>query len=121
MVKPEDKDSKTKKSYWENIHQHKDLIDSGWYQLIPESSLQLIAASKISKKARIIDVGGGDSLLVDHLLRLGYENITVLDISKQAIEKTKKRLGELAEKVNWICADITSFDSDATFDLLLAV
>jgi len=107
MVKPEDKDSKTKKSYWENIHRNKTLTDSGWYQSIPESSLQLIAASKISKKAR----------LVDHLLRLGYENITVLDISKQAIEKSKKRLGELAEKVNWICADITSFDSDATFDL----
>ncbi|MCP4882841.1 MAG: class I SAM-dependent methyltransferase [Flavobacteriales bacterium] len=117
MVKPEDKDSKTKKSYWENIHQNKALTDSGWYQSIPESSLQLIAASKISKKARIIDVGGGDSLLVDHLLRFGYENITVLDISKQAIKKTKKRLGELAEKVHWICADITSFDSDATFDL----
>ena len=59
MVKPEDKDSKTKKSYWENIHQNKALTDSGWYQSIPESSLQLIAASKISEKASIIDVGGG--------------------------------------------------------------
>ena len=117
MVKSEANDLETKKSYWEDVHRNRALTDSGWYQSTPESSLQLIAASNISKKARIIDVGGGDSLLVDHLIHLGYENITVLDISEQAIEKAKKRLGVLAEKVNWICTDITSFSADTSFDL----
>ena len=105
------------KDYWENIYQNRSLIESGWYQSIPESSLHLIAASKISKKGRIIDVGGGDSLLVDHLLSEGYEDITVLDISQKAIEKAKKRLGAPAERVTWICTDITNFLANTTFDL----
>lgn len=110
-------ESQIKKDYWENIYQNRSLIESGWYQAIPENSLDLIAMSKIAKNGRIIDVGGGDSFLVDHLLSEGYEDITVLDISQKAIEKAKKRLGALAEKVTWICADINSLQINATFDL----
>ncbi len=108
---------KNNKEYWESVHENRSLIESGWYQPVPESSLSLIAASQLSKKDRIIDVGGGDSLLVDHLLSKGYENITVLDISQRAIEKAKIRLGKLAEKVNWICSDITNLQTNITFDL----
>ena len=117
MIESNIEASEIKRDYWENIYQNRSLIESGWYQPIPESSLHLIAASNISKKARIIDVGGGDSLLVDHLLSTGYEDITVVDISAKAIEKAKKRLGAEAELVTWICADITSFEIKETFDL----
>ena len=110
-------DPKNNKAYWETIYQNKSLIESGWYQPNPVSSLGLIAASQISKEARIIDVGGGDSLLVDHLLSKGYKNITVLDISQRALDKAKVRLGNLAEKVNWICSDITKLNLNTTFDL----
>ncbi len=117
MNKSKTEDALTNKDYWERIYQNRSLSESGWYQPIPESSLNLIAASKISKEDRIIDVGGGDSLLVDHLLRMGYQDITVLDISQGAIEKAKKRLGALAEKVTWICSDITEYQDSTTFDL----
>jgi 2-polyprenyl-3-methyl-5-hydroxy-6-metoxy-1,4-benzoquinol methylase len=117
MIESNVGESEIKKDYWENIYQNRSLMESGWYQAFPENSLHLIAASKISKKSRIIDVGGGDSLLVDHLLSEGYEDITVLDISEKAIEKAKKRLGAAAERVTWICADITSFQGNTTFDL----
>ncbi len=117
MIKSKTEDALTNKDYWERIYQNRSLSESGWYQPIPESSLNLIAASKISKEDRIIDVGGGDSLLVDHLLHLGYQDITVLDISQGAIEKAKKRLGPLAEKVTWICSDITEYQDSTTFDL----
>ena len=117
MIESNVGESEIKKDYWENIYQNRSLIESGWYQAFPENSLHLIAASKISKKDRIIDVGGGDSLLVDHLLSEGYENITVLDISQKAIDKAKNRLGTLAEKVTWICADINSLQINVTFDL----
>jgi len=117
MIQSNVGESEIKKDYWENIYQNRSLIESGWYQAFPENSLYLIAASKISKKARIIDVGGGDSLLVDHLLSEGYEDITVLDISQKAIEKAKNRLGRLAEKITWICADINSLQMNVTFDL----
>ncbi len=117
MIKSKTEDALTNKDYWERIYQNRSLSESGWYQPIPETSLHLIAASKISKEDRIIDVGGGDSLLVDHLLRMGYQDITVLDISQGAIEKAKKRLGALAEKVTWICSDITEYQGSTTFDL----
>ena len=69
------------------------------------------------KTAKIIDIGGGDSKLVDYLLDEGFENITVLDISAKALAKVKKRLGDKAEKINWIVNDITEFDPDTTFDI----
>lgn len=79
--------------HWENIYQTKELKEVSWFQPTPEISLDLIAKSGISKDAKIIDVGGGDSFLVDNLLDLGYKNITVLDISNSAIERAKKTLG----------------------------
>jgi SAM-dependent methyltransferase len=69
------------------------------------------------KNARIIDVGGGDSLLVDHLHSAGFENITVLDISEKALERARKRLGERAKNVKWIVSDITDFKPKEKYDL----
>ncbi len=105
------------KSYWENIYRENSTNLTGWFQEFPEVSLELINSAQLSKKARIIDIGGGDSLLVDHLLELGYENITILDLSDIAIERAKKRLGEKSSKVNWICADILNFESFEKYDL----
>src|SRR5690606_11925912 len=65
----------------------------------------------------IIDVGGGDSFLVDHLLANGYENISVLDISSKAIVRAKKRLGKLAEKVNWHVSDVVDFRATEKYDI----
>ena len=81
------------------------------------SLLKFIRSFKLNKKAKIIDIGGGDSKLVDYLLKEGYNNITVLDISEKAIAKAKKRLGEKASKVNWIVSDITEFEPDTSFDV----
>ena len=66
-----------RKKHWENIYQTKDLKDVSWYQPTPETSLEFIANLNIAKDEKIIDVGGGDSFLVDHLLKLGYKDITV--------------------------------------------
>ncbi|WP_317619455.1 class I SAM-dependent methyltransferase [Empedobacter stercoris] len=71
----------------------------------------------MDKTAKIIDVGGGESKLVDFLLEEGYENISVLDISANALEKAKKRLGDRAKKVNWIVADITEFEPTEQYDV----
>ena len=57
---------------------------------------------------RIIDVGGGASVLVDRLLDLPFEKIAVLDISETALGKARARLGERAGRVEWIAADVTS-------------
>ncbi|MFV0181965.1 class I SAM-dependent methyltransferase [Empedobacter falsenii] len=88
-----------------------------WTQEKPETSLNFIQSFSVDKTAKIIDVGGGESKLVDFLLEEGYENISVLDISANALEKAKKRLGDRAKKVNWIVADITEFEPTEQYDV----
>tara|TARA_B110000285_G_C15062490_1_gene583162 strand:+ start:81 stop:692 length:612 start_codon:yes stop_codon:yes gene_type:complete len=106
-----------RKKHWEEIHTTKELEDVSWYQVTPETSLQLIDTGNLDKTASIIDIGGGDSFLVDHLLEFGFTNITVLDISQQAIDKAKKRLGERQTEVTWIVTDITSFTPKQNYDI----
>ncbi len=105
-----------RKSHWETIYHTKDLKDVSWYQPKPETSLIFLKEFNIPKTARIIDVGGGDSYFVDHLLDLGYEDITILDISEAAISKAKQRLGERSLKVKWIVEDAATFKPKEYYD-----
>lgn len=105
-----------RKKHWENIYQTKELKDVSWFQPTPETSLEFFSQFKVSKTAKIIDIGGGDSFLVDHLLNLGYQNISVLDISEAAIERAKKRLGYKGENVKWIVSDVAKFQPTEQYD-----
>lgn len=105
-----------RKNHWENIYQTKELGEVSWFQPNPETSLSFFKQFNIPTTAKIIDVGGGDSFLVDNLLDLGYNDITVLDISENALEKTKKRLGEKAHNVKWIVADAATFSPTEIYD-----
>ncbi|WP_080776781.1 class I SAM-dependent methyltransferase [Chryseobacterium phocaeense] len=105
------------KNHWETVYETKNPDEVSWTQEKPETSLELIRSCGLEKNARIIDIGGGDSHLVDFLLEEGYENITVLDISAKALEKAQKRLGEKAGKVTWIVSDITAFEPHQTYDI----
>jgi SAM-dependent methyltransferase len=105
------------KGYWETVYETKTPEQVSWTQEVPRTSLDFITSLDLPKSARIIDVGGGDSKLVDFLLEDGFENITVLDISAKALERAKKRLGSKAELVNWVVSDITEFDPNTTFDV----
>ncbi|NUQ26060.1 MAG: class I SAM-dependent methyltransferase [Saprospiraceae bacterium] len=105
-----------RKKHWENIYQTKQLNEVSWYQPTPETSLDFIKQYNVPTTAKIIDVGGGDSLLVDHLLDKGYQDIAVLDISEAAIDRAKTRLGERAEKVKWIVADAAKFQPTEQYD-----
>jgi 2-polyprenyl-3-methyl-5-hydroxy-6-metoxy-1,4-benzoquinol methylase len=98
-----------KRSHWENIYKTKNLEEVSWYEQIPKTSLDFIDQFKVAKDAKIIDIGGGDSFLVDNLIDLGFSNITVLDISETAILKAKTRLGEKGKNVKWIIADAAGF------------
>ncbi|MDA0774613.1 MAG: class I SAM-dependent methyltransferase [Bacteroidetes bacterium] len=97
------------KSHWETIYNTKTPEQVSWTQELPITSLEFIQNLNLSKESPIIDVGGGDSKLVDHLLDLGYQNITVLDISEAALNRSKKRLGLRANKVQWIVSDVLDF------------
>ena len=97
-------------SHWEDIYASKDLKKVSWFQSHPTQSLDIIHRSDIPKKANIIDVGGGASNLVEELLKEGYENISVLDISSNALTTTQSRLGERSKQVQWIIADVLTAD-----------
>lgn len=105
------------KSHWEKIYSTKTANEVSWTQEVPGTSLNFIHGFNLSKNASIIDIGGGESRLVDFLLDEGYTNITVLDISEQALLKTKNRLGERASKVTWIVSDVTEFMPSQKFDV----
>jgi cyclopropane fatty-acyl-phospholipid synthase-like methyltransferase len=105
-----------RKNHWENIYKTKELKDVSWFEPNPETSLHFFKQFNVQKSAKIIDIGGGDSFLVDHLLALGYNNITVLDISEAALQRAKNRLGNEALKVKWIVADAATFKPTEKYD-----
>ena len=106
-----------REKHWETVYKTKNPNQVSWTQNRPKTSLELIHSFGLNKAAKIIDIGGGDSKLVDFLLDEGFENITVLDISAQALEKAKTRLGEKAAKVTWIVSDVTAFEPKANYDV----
>jgi SAM-dependent methyltransferase len=106
-----------KKSHWERIYSEKETSDVSWYQAHPEYSLAMIEVTGAGIEADIIDVGGGASTLVDHLLAAGYRHLCVLDISPTAIARARERLGIRANKVSWLECDITDYAPGQRFDI----
>jgi len=98
------------KSHWEKIYRSKAPDQVSWYRPHLETSIALIERAAGHRSASIIDIGGGESTLVDDLLAKGFQNVTVLDVSQTAIEATKKRLGPAADGVRWSTADITQVE-----------
>lgn len=103
--------------HWENVYQTKCSTEVSWYESNPKQSLDLILQVAAETRGRVIDIGGGQSFLVDRLLDAGFSHVAVLDISQTAIEVTKARLGNRASQVEWIVADITERDSLDDFDI----
>lgn len=105
-----------KKDHWEHIYSTKAEDEVSWFQPYPKTSMEFVDLFNLPLDANIIDIGGGDSHFVDALLDNGYQNIYVLDISANAIERAKQRLGARASKVNWIVSDVTEFEPSVQFD-----
>lgn len=106
-----------KKTHWDTVYYSKEPHEVSWTQEIPKTSLAFIHSFNLPRTANIIDIGGGDSKLVDFLLDEGYENLSVLDISEKALQKVKDRLGDRSTKVKWIVSDITEFKSSESYDI----
>jgi 2-polyprenyl-3-methyl-5-hydroxy-6-metoxy-1,4-benzoquinol methylase len=106
-----------RRDHWQNVYATKAEKEVSWFQEDPAPSLDLIAATGIRSDANIIDVGGGASRLVDRLLERGFQRVAILDLSANALEGVKKRLGRRAEGIDWIATDVTSWEPSSTYDL----
>lgn len=105
------------KQHWEQVYETKNPNQLSWTQSVPQTSLNFIHSFDLAKTDKIIDIGGGDSLLVDYLLQEGFTNVTVLDISETALAKAKTRLGDKSKQVTWIVCNITDFKPQETYAL----
>ena len=103
------------KQHWENIYHKKEIDGVSWYQKIPLESLQLIKKYSISNSNKIIDIGCGKSFLADNLLELNYTNISLIDISSNALKEVKERLQN--KSINFIETDILNFNSNDKYDI----
>lgn len=103
------------KEHWENIYLKKEINGVSWYQKIPYESIQLIDKYSISNSDKIIDIGCGKSFLADNLLELNYNDITLVDISSNALKEVKVRLKN--RSLNFIEADILNFNSKDKYDI----
>ena len=103
------------KKHWENIYQKKEIDGVSWYQKVPIESLQLIKKYSISNSDKIIDIGCGKSFLADNLLELNYTNISLVDISSNALKEVKERLQN--KNLNFIETDILNFNSNDKYDI----
>jgi SAM-dependent methyltransferase len=106
------------RSHWEQVYATKDPEQVSWFRPHLERSLELIERAAPDRRASILDVGAGQSTLIDDLLGLGYESITVLEISQTALDALKARVGRAGVGVQWIRGDVTeTVLPEASFDL----
>ena len=106
-----------KPSYWNKVYETKGEADVSWFQKNPEPSLEFIRLYAPDRSAAIIDIGGGASRLVDHLWADGFRNLTVLDVSSEAITIARHRIGKHGDSIQWIVSDATTWHPDDIYDL----
>ena len=105
-----------KKEHWESVFSQKQQTEVSWHQPVPKSSIDFFESNSVPKDATIIDVGSGDSYFIDYLVNNGYQNVYALDIPEHALNRLKIRLGDKANRVNWIVSDVLDFKTPVTFD-----
>jgi trans-aconitate methyltransferase len=110
-------ESESRQAHWENVYTGKAENEVSWFQENPAASLEMIARAGATPGSALIDIGGGASRLVDELLKLNYRAVTVLDLSKAALDAAKKRIGNHAQEVTWVVADVTRWEPSAVYDI----
>ena len=106
----------SRKAHWENVYTTKRENEVSWFQENPAPSLELIDLANPTSESAIMDIGGGASRLVDHLVARGFNHVTVLDLSEAALAAAKARLGD-NKHVQWIVADMTKWVPAESYDI----
>lgn len=104
-------------THWDTIYSEKADDETSWFQPTPDLSLELMDKAGATAGASVVDVGGGTSRLVDALLDRGQQDVTVLDVSQEALRRSRERLGERSEHVKWVTADVAGWRPGRTFNV----
>jgi SAM-dependent methyltransferase len=107
----------SRQHHWDKVYTTKAESEVSWFQDTPAPSLELIELVGAMQDSAIIDIGGGASRLVDHLVSRGYEDVTVLDLSAAALASARSRLGDKADRVRWMAADVTTWQPSRSYDV----
>ena len=107
----------SRRAHWENVYATKAENEVSWFQRSPTPSLDLIVQAGATATSAIIDIGGGASRLVDHLIDQDFADVTVLDLSAAALAAARGRLGPGADRVEWIVADVTAWEPARAYDI----
>ena len=107
----------SRQEHWEHIYTTKGECEVSWFQENPTPSLELMTLTGATPRSAVIDIGGGASRFVDALVEMGFQAVTVLDLSEAAIAVAKARLGSRANKVKWVVADVTTWEPQQVYDL----
>jgi trans-aconitate methyltransferase len=107
----------SRRNHWENVYRTKGENQVSWFQEMPEPSLELMELAGATEGSAIIDIGGGASRLVDCLVARGYQDLTVLDLSAAALASARSRIGDMADHVTWIAADVTVWQPSRAYDV----
>ena len=110
-------ESANRQAHWESVYTSKGENEVSWFQESPAPSSDLIVQAGATRTSAIIDIGGGASRLVDHLVEQGFEDVTVLDLSAAALEAARRRLEGRADRVRWIVADVTAWEPVKAYDI----
>jgi len=105
------------RAHWRAVYETRAPTEVSWYEPVPRRSLELIQAAGLPPGSALLDVGGGASTLADHLLEMGFTDVTVLDIAETALARARARMGSAATRVQWISADVTAWEPTRRYDL----
>ena len=105
------------KSHWENIYSSKNEDGVSWFQEYPKTSIDLIKKYSKSNSTSIIDIGSGRSRILKKLIENEYDDLTYLDISKEACSKSKISLGNKQDLVQWHVANVLDFNTEKNFSI----
>ena len=111
------KDSLKRENHWQKVYDTKSDNEVSWYQDKPVVSLELIESLDIDKNAKIIDVGGGNSNLIAELQKRNFNNLSLLDISENALRRSREKLKENGDKIDWIASDILDFEPKLKYNI----
>ena len=108
---------RSRRDHWNRVYATKEPHEVSWHQADHATSLRLIAKTGVQSDDPVLDVGGGTSTLVDSLHKQGFSDITVLDVSTEALERARCRMGSRGETVDWITSDVTTFSPQRRYTI----